>query len=154
MCYHQARSARFIGHCWGRGWRDATENLLQTSIINRLGSFPVRRICGTEKSTTFFLFFCASRFRWGTVVHGGGVEEQKNKQTKHKQQVTTAVKQRLPRKLTGVIFLCSQNKSQPKKRPLPFMNKPTLLYKRSPREALIRESNDRCATLISSIINN
>lgn len=64
------------------------------------------------------LFLCASRFRWGTVVHGGGVEEQKkpNKQTKHRQQVTTAVTQRLPRKLTGVIFLCSENKSQTRKK--------------------------------------
>ena len=63
MCYHEARSARFIGHCWGRGWRDAAENLLQTSVINRLGSFPLRRICGTDKKK-LFLFLCASRFRW------------------------------------------------------------------------------------------
>lgn len=113
MCYHQTGSARFIGHCWGRGWRDATENLLQTSIINHLGSFPLRRICGTKK-VQLFLFLCASRFRWGAVVRGGGVNEQKNKQTKHWQQVTRAVKQGLPRKLTGVIFLCSENKSQTK----------------------------------------
>lgn len=63
MCYHQARGARFIGHCWGRRWRDATDNLLQTSIINGLGTFPVRRICGTQKVQ--LLFFCSSRFRWG-----------------------------------------------------------------------------------------
>lgn len=115
MCYHQAGSARFIGHCWGRGWRDATENLLQTSIINRLGSFPLRRICGTQK-IQHFLFLFASRFRWGTVARGGGVEEQKNKQTQHRQQVTREVKQRQPRKLTGVIFLCSESSSQPEKR--------------------------------------
>lgn len=89
MRYHEARSARFIGHCWGRGWRDATENLLQTSIINRFGCFPMRRICSMKKVQ--LLFLCASRFRWGTVVHGGGVVEQKNKQTKHRQQVERAV---------------------------------------------------------------
>lgn len=139
MCYHQARGARFIGHCWGRRWRDATDNLLQTSIINGLGTFPVRRICGTQKVQ--LLFFCSSRFRWGgeTVVRGGGVEKhtrarthtkkKQNKQTKHTHQVTRAVKVRLQKeKLTGVIFLCSANKSQPqkRKRPWPLMNEPTL----------------------------
>lgn len=44
MCYHQARRAWFIGHCWGRGWRDATKNLLQTSIINSIGTLPGSRI--------------------------------------------------------------------------------------------------------------
>lgn len=82
MCYHQARSARFIGHCWGRGWRDATENLLQTSIINRLGSFPLRRICGTERSTTFIplceSFQVGDSVAWG---RGRGAEKtQTNKQ--------------------------------------------------------------------------
>lgn len=62
MRYHEARSARFIGHRWGRGWRDATENLLQTSIIEHLrGRFPLRRICGTrtqrEKHNLFFFLF-------------------------------------------------------------------------------------------------
>lgn len=83
MCYHQARSARFIGHCWGRGWRDATENLLQTSIINRLGSFPLRRICGTERTT--FIPLCES-FQVGDSVawgRGRGAEKtQTNKQNK------------------------------------------------------------------------
>lgn len=54
---------------------------------------------------------------------------QKNKQTKHTHQVTRAVKVRLQKeKLTGVIFLCSANKSQPqkRKRPWPLMNEPTL----------------------------
>lgn len=108
-----------------------------------------------HKKVQLFLFLCVSRFRWGAVVHGGGVTEQKkNKQTKHWQQVTRAVKQRLPRKLTGIIFLCSENKSQTKYRKSRWllMNEPTLLYKRSPREALIRESG--CATFISSIMNN
>lgn len=112
MCYHQARSARFIGHCWGRGWRDASENLLQTSIINRLGSFPLRRICGTQRSTTFIplceSFQVGDSVAWG---RGRGGEKNPNKQTKHRQQVTTAFKRRLPRKLTGVIFLCSGKES-------------------------------------------
>lgn len=60
MCYHQARSARFIGHCWGRGWRDATQNLLQTSIINRFGTIPGRRIC--DKT---YNFYYSARFNSG-----------------------------------------------------------------------------------------
>lgn len=81
MCYHQARSARFIGHCWGRGWRDASENLLQTSIINRLGSFPLRRICGTERSTTF-IPLCESFQVGDSVAWGRGRGgEKKPKQT-------------------------------------------------------------------------
>ena len=81
MCYHQARSARFIGHCWGRGWGDATENLFQTAIINnRFGSLPRRRICDKK-----YNFYPSVRFISGgdSVEYGGGVEEQ-NKQTKHK----------------------------------------------------------------------
>lgn len=80
MCYHQARSARFIGHCWGRGWRDATENLLQTSIINRLGSFPLRRIYGTEKSTTF-IPLCESFQVGDSGAWGRGRGAEKTKQT-------------------------------------------------------------------------
>lgn len=56
-------------------------------------------------------------------------KKKKNKQTKHTHQVTRAVKVRLQKeKLTGVIFLCSANKSQPqkRKRPWPLMNEPTL----------------------------
>lgn len=42
--------------------------------------------------------------------------QKKQKQTKHTHQVTRAVKVRLQKeKLTGVIFLCSANKSQPQK---------------------------------------
>lgn len=155
MCYHQARSARFIGHCWGRGWRDATENLLQTSIINRLGSLPVRRICGTEKSTTFY-----SSVR---VVSGGGQwcmgegwrSKKTNKQntgSKSQQQSNNESRESWQALFFFVLKTRANPKKKKRKRAWPLMNKPTLLYKRSPREALIRES--RCATFISSMINN
>ena len=78
MSYHQAWSARFIGHCGGRGWRDATENLLQTSVINHLGALPLRRICG--KSITLKPLI-AIYFRWGRSYVGDGWQG-KNKQTK------------------------------------------------------------------------
>lgn len=98
MCDHQAGSAWFVGHRWGRRCRDAAQNLLQTSTID-LGGFPLRRICGTERSTTFFFFFflipsCESfqvgDSRWCV---GGGVEEEKKTQTnkqKPGQRVKTA----------------------------------------------------------------
>lgn len=154
MCYHQARSARFIGHCWGRGWRDATENLLQTSIINRLGSFPLRRICGTERTT--FIPLCES-FQVGDSVawgRGRGAEKtQTNKQNKgSKLQQQSHDDSRESWQALFFFVLETRINKKKRKRPWPLMNKPTLLYKRSPREALIRET--RCATFISSIINN
>lgn len=86
MCDHQAGSAWFVGHRWGRRCRDAAQNLLQTSTID-LGGFPLRRICGTERSTTFFFFFNSfvrvvsgwgqSVVRWGR----GGGGKKKPKQT-------------------------------------------------------------------------
>lgn len=153
MCYHQTGSARFIGHCWGRGWRDATENLLQTSIINHLGSFPLRRICGTKKYN-FFIPLCESfqvggSGAWG---RGEGAKKQTNKTlaASYKSSQT-----RTPEKVDRRYFplFWKQEPDQNRKRRwLLLMNEPTLLYKRSPREASRRESG--CATFISSIINN
>lgn len=122
MCDHEARSARFIGHRWGRGRGDATENLLQTSIINRLGSVSVRWICGTER---IFNFYSSVR-----VVSGGGQccvgegrrsrekkkkKEKRNPQTnkQNRQQVTTALAQHLHRKLTGAIFFVLKTRGSP-----------------------------------------
>lgn len=65
----------------------------------------------------------------GREKHTRAHTHKKQKQTKHTHQVTRAVKVRLQKeKLTGVIFLCSANKSQPqkRKRPWPLMNEPTL----------------------------
>lgn len=82
MCDHQAGSAWFVGHRWGRRCRDAAQNLLQTSTID-LGGFPLRRICGTEKHNFFLSFFFfippfesfqVGDSRWCV---GGGVEEEK-----------------------------------------------------------------------------
>lgn len=153
MCYHQARSARFIGHCWGRGWRDASENLLQTSIINRLGSFPLRRICGTQRSTTF-IPLCES-FQVGDSVAWGRGRGGEKTQT-NKQNTDSKLQQHSnddSRESWQALFFFVLEKSHLKKgaRPWSLMNKPTLLYKRSPREAFIRET--RCATVIPSIIN-
>lgn len=94
MCDHQAGSACFVGHRWGRGCRDAAQNLLQTSTID-LGGFPLRRICGTERSTTFFFLippsesFQVGDSRWWV---GGGVEEreEEKKKTPNKQTKTRA----------------------------------------------------------------
>lgn len=89
MRYHEARSAWFIGHCWGRGWRDAAENLLQTSIIGRLGSFPLRRICGTERSTTFSPAPRASSQVGDSAAWGegsGSTNKNPNKQTNTRAQ--------------------------------------------------------------------
>lgn len=66
---------------------------------------------------------------WGRGREAYSRTHKKQKQTKHTHQVTRAVKVRLQKeKLTGVIFLCSANKSQPqkRKRPWPLMNEPTL----------------------------
>lgn len=155
MCYHQARSARFIGHCWGRGWRDATENLLQTSIINRLGSFPLRRIYGTEKSTTF-IPLCESFQVGDSGAWGRGRGAEKTKQTNKTQAASynsshTTTPEKVDRRYFSLFWKQEPNPKK-EKRPAPLLNKTTLFYKRSPREALIRES--RCATLISSILNN
>lgn len=104
------------------------------------------------------LFHCASRFRWGTVVHGGGVEEQKkpNKQTNKTQAASynsshTTTPEKVNRRYFSLFWKQEPNPKK-EKRPSPLLNKTTLFYKRSPREALIRES--RCATFISSILNN
>lgn len=98
MCDHQAGSACFVGHRWGRGCRDAAQNLLQTSTID-LGGFPLRRICGTERSTTFF-FNSSERVvsGWGQSVvgwgrgrgAGGGKKKTQTNKQKPGQRVKTA----------------------------------------------------------------
>ena len=167
MCYHQARSARFIGHCWGRGWRDATENLLQTSIISRLGSFSERRICGMRgggKSQAKLLFLCARGFRWrGQWCVGEGWRSRgKNKQTKTQaaEQVERTSHFTTPEKVDrGYFFFVLKTRANPPLHPPPLRKRQnstmaaydesTLLYKRNPREAFIRENG--CATFTPSM---
>lgn len=89
---------------------------------------------------------------WG---RGGGAK--KHKQTKHRRRVGTTARQRLPRKLTGVIFLCSK-KTRAKRKETDHgrvKNRPILLYERSPRGAFVRgEGTSRCATFTASMTNN
>lgn len=112
MCYHQAGSARFVGHCGGRGWRDATENLLQTSIINHLSSFTLRRICGTKKYNFFFIIPLCESLQVGAVVHGGGVPEQKTNKQNTGCKLREPPKQRFPTKLTGITFFVRKTKAR------------------------------------------
>lgn len=113
MCYHEARSAWFIGHCWGRGWRDATQNLLQTSIISRLDCLLLRRLCDTQKVQLLSVCF---RWRGGQWRVGEGYRLKTNKQ-----KLWAQVRQRhshddLRIKLTRVISLFPKQEPVQKKR--------------------------------------
>lgn len=149
MCDHQAGSAWFVGHRWGRRCRDAAQNLLQTSTID-LGGFPLRRICGTERSTTFFFFFNSSVrvvsgwgqsvVRWGRG--GGGKKQTQTNKQKPGQRVKTA-KQSWQDLFFFVLTTGVNWKTE-------YGRFSTILryYKRSER------SVRRCATFTTSMRNN
>lgn len=109
-----------------------------------------------HREAQLFLFLCASRFRLGTVVHGGGVEEQKKPKQTNKTRAASynSSQTTTPKKVDRRYFslFWKQESIKKKRRVWPLMSKPTLLYKRSPREASIRET--RCATFSSWISNN
>lgn len=147
MCYHQARSARFIGHCWGRGWGDASENLLQTSIINRLGSFPLRRICGTERSTTFIplceSFQVGDSVAWGRGRGGGQKNKTKTKPKQTNKNIDSKLQQHSNddsrESWQAVIFLCSGRLDWIRQRPRSLKNKHIIIQTLSTRSVDTRD---------------
>lgn len=135
MCDHQTGSAWFVGHRWGRGCRDAAQNLLQTSTVD-LGGFPRRRICGTERGTTFF-FNSSVRVvsGWGQSVvgwgRGGGAGGRKKKTTKNPPKQTNKNPDSELKRRTQVdrryFSLFWQGESIGKHRLWPLLRDPTLL---------------------------
>lgn len=92
---HQTRSSWFVGHRWGWGWGDATEDLLQTSAVqNRLSRLPGIRIWSTkrgggrEEKEKSLNFYSTKPFIPGGVINderkrGRG----KTDKNKHKQEL-------------------------------------------------------------------
>lgn len=109
-----------------------------------------------QKKSTTFIPLCESFQVGDSGAWGRGRGAEKTKQTNKTQAASynsshTTTPEKVNRRYFSLFWKQEPNPKK-EKRPSPLLNKTTLFYKRSPREALIRES--RCATFISSILNN